>query len=104
MNRKGLFLGLLGMTTIINPTHANFIKNGYVGISVGYARHKIDPRPSAGLAIGNLHPARRFNGVPAGLHFGGEIYRNDNIFAAAELLGDFIAASKQATSYGIGRT
>jgi opacity protein-like surface antigen len=104
MKSKGLFLGILGMTTILTPTQANFIKNGYVGISVGYARHKIDPKTSEGVSIAGLHPVRRFNGVPAGLHFGGEIFRNNDMFAAAELLGDFIAASKQATSYSTGRT
>jgi opacity protein-like surface antigen len=95
MKQKAVVLSLLTGFALPNMANASFIKNSYVGMSVGYAQHKVKPHFSSGVKLTNFFKLRHFSGVPAGLHFGGEIFRNDSIFAAAELGADFIGAHKR---------
>ncbi|MBL0942477.1 MAG: outer membrane beta-barrel protein [Alphaproteobacteria bacterium] len=95
MNKKGIIFGILSGLILSSTAKASFIKKPYVGLSVGYARHGVDPHISGGAKPSLLHKARRFGGVPAGLHFGGELFRNNDIFTALELGADFMSSSKR---------
>jgi opacity protein-like surface antigen len=98
MKTKILILGMLSAVALPSISEASFIKNAYVGLSVGYARHNISPHLSNGTKLPVLHKARRFGGVPAGLHFGGELFRNNDIFTALELGADFMGSSKRTAT------
>jgi opacity protein-like surface antigen len=90
----------LSAVALLSTSNVQAAGNGtYAGVSVGYARN--DTKLKLGnVAVNNQNfrggnKAKKFNSVPAGIHFGWERNCPNQLFTAAELGLDFTGSSKK---------